>query len=652
MLALEKPAVGVAAVPGEGVCEVRLWGEAPREALAGDVDREVDALEAPRDACAGEAHPQAPRNAPPGYAVAPVVEGEGRAGKREVLAEGLVLALEDRAALLAGPGLVLSRAVVVLLRLFRILRLVLDRLLGVELGGLLGVQRRAEGPVDVDGGEVGERHAPEALAGGVEAGQLAALAVGHAEGGEGGSVGGGAGAGQVELGQLARDAEDPYDEAVIRGGPGGALVVVGAHRGGAADGEVEEVLEVEDDWAAEDDRAVRDLVRTQLDGVRVAGGRRERGRHRGGACLPDRVLGGADVEDREVLGIAVGEDLGRGRPGLEDEGRPAAAVRVLDQAPARHLHLFASQDDLGRGRVAGHEDDVVHPGEVSPGDLDGAAGREVVRGPVVEREGAAAVDGEVEGAVGAAAGAAELGVVEDRDLDASQGAAVAGEDAAAHDRGAVGVDRPGSDAGLDRVLARVEKRGRRGDVGGDGRIDGRRHSGRVRWQVGGRRGDGEGDRRRPRVSGAVPHAHRHLVASCREALYGAVVVERRNERDERRGDRGVHRPVGSIEHELRARRVDARAAVGVVHPNRDVRSNDLSLQRRDRRDRWGHSIGRGLLIRGSGKGGVLDRRERREHSDRKAQGTPRHRPISTAQDFRHRSLQSEHRNVCSRVPSE
>ena len=93
------------------------------------------------------------------------------------------------------------------------------RSLGRRAGGRHRIPRRAPAPVAVPGGEVGDGHPPQALAGLVEGGQLLPLGVGDAQGRQGRAAGGLAAAVEVQVRPAARDAQDLDDPAVVGGDP-------------------------------------------------------------------------------------------------------------------------------------------------------------------------------------------------------------------------------------------------------------------------------------------------------------------------------------------------------------------------------------------------------------------------------------------------
>ena len=97
--ALKLPPVGVLAVPGEARALVGRGWETLRELLAGDLDLHVDPLHARGEARAAERGLERVRGFVAGRPAALVVEREGCARNRDGLAQGLVLGLDDGAAL-------------------------------------------------------------------------------------------------------------------------------------------------------------------------------------------------------------------------------------------------------------------------------------------------------------------------------------------------------------------------------------------------------------------------------------------------------------------------------------------------------------------------------------------------------------------------
>src|SRR5262249_53479700 len=100
--ALDRAAVGVLVVPDELVDLVRGRRQVFAEGAPGDFDLQFDARQLVGHGRPADRDVQRVGAGPAGDAVAAVVEGEAGAGDFDRLAEGLVLAVDDRPSHLAG----------------------------------------------------------------------------------------------------------------------------------------------------------------------------------------------------------------------------------------------------------------------------------------------------------------------------------------------------------------------------------------------------------------------------------------------------------------------------------------------------------------------------------------------------------------------
>ena len=169
----------------------------------------------------------------------------------------------------------------------------------------------------------------------------------------------------------------------------------------------------------------------------------------------------------------------------KQHGGLAAAVGVTHNAPLRHLKRLSGvrQIDGADLWVERDQHDVFGHGEVLPRHVELPLGGEETGFGVVEGQQAAAVDCEVELAIGTAQCLAELGVVLDGDGHARQGGVGLVPHGPAEHGGTLRFDRALGDAGLDRVGTGVQEFCCIGHRGGDGRIEGRGHLGGIRRQV-------------------------------------------------------------------------------------------------------------------------------------------------------------------------
>ncbi len=312
-----RAAIGVLAVPDEGVALVGLGGKALPECFTRHFDGEADPAQAGGHGIGGEGDGQGACGLVAGHAFALVVQVERGAGDGQFFSQGLALGLDDAAG-------------------FTILIFVRRRIVGWRRRGWrLGIRRRTPGPVVVPGGEVGDGGAPEALAGRMEFGQARTLGVADAEVGQGLGVGGVAAAVHVQLGHAVSDGEDADDPAVVGRYPGGLFPVVPAGRHDFAHREIEEVVDVDRHGLVEIDPCGAGgdgFVDGEFDGVGVGAGGGQLAGHGPGAVVADGVFGGAHVEGGEGLGAAAGQGEGGGGAPGEQQGGLAGAVGVGDGA--------------------------------------------------------------------------------------------------------------------------------------------------------------------------------------------------------------------------------------------------------------------------------------------------------------------------------
>ena len=239
-----------------------------------------------------------------------------------------------------------------------------------------------------------------------------------------------------------------------------------------------------------------------------------------------------------VLLGAVGQRGGGLGARLDQQRRAARAVAVGDRRALRDLELVVGQVHAGDAVLVGDHDDLLDALELLRRDLELALGGHVALALERERDRAAAVDGDVEAAVGARGRAAELGVVDDRDPHTLDRRAVAARDLAAQDGRARGLDRARLDLLLDRGRARVEELGGVGDERdlagvGRGRLGLGRGGGRV-----GRAGRGRLELDPPRLARDDRVRRAALGADLERVLAGEDVVDH-----DRRGARGERRVV-------------------------------------------------------------------------------------------------------------
>jgi hypothetical protein len=110
-------------------------------------------------------------------------------------------------------------------------------------------------------------------------------------------------------------------------------------------------------------------------------------------------------------------------PGRKEQRRLPRAIGICDNTAPRHLLGSArAQGDGCDLRIQWDEGNVRQQGIVLPGHLDLTLSREIAWLGVAEREHSAAVDGEIEHAVGAAQRLAEFGMRQDGERDPGRAA--------------------------------------------------------------------------------------------------------------------------------------------------------------------------------------------------------------------------------------
>ncbi len=430
LLALHGPSEPVPAVPGHGPALVRHGlVERPLVALARNRGRRLDANEPCRESVAR--HTQIQRACAPRDAVGAVLQRLPGAGKRDGLTQHLVLGL-DRAV----PGLD-----------ERVVGSGLLTVEGVEVLRRLGIVGRPHGVVEVDGGEVGDRHSPHGVAGVEQVGEGLPFGVGEGTGRRGRAVVRPAVAGRVDLGESAGGLLDDADDVAVElGVPRRLAAVVGTQRDDEPDGEPEElgaggcvdVLQVHRDRLAElHRRVVGNPVDRELRGVRVGRRRRQLRRHGFGTTAADRVLGHAHVQwVRGIADRAVGFlDLG-GRPTREQQVGGAGPVRVGDGGTGVNGDVAGGkvgEVDRRRGRIERGHDNVVDDGPVLPLHGDRALDRQQPVAGEVEGQYPTAVDRQVPAPVALCERVPGVAVAEDLDAHTADAAAVAVEHATGGD---------------------------------------------------------------------------------------------------------------------------------------------------------------------------------------------------------------------------
>jgi len=172
--------------------------------------------------------------------------------------------------------------------------------------------------------------------------------------------------------------------------------------------------------------------------------------------VADGVFGRPHVEGRNRLERAVGHDEFCRHALWEHERRSARTVCVGDRRPSGNLHRDCSVEiDRCDPGVQWDQGDVGNDDEFLPRRLYLALSRQNTGASVVHSQHTTAVDREIEHAVVAAHGLSELGMVEDRNRDTRQGAAIAIHHLSAQDDHPGRIDGAVGDAGLDPVRSGV-----------------------------------------------------------------------------------------------------------------------------------------------------------------------------------------------------
>src|SRR6266850_2479783 len=209
LLALNDPAVGVFAVPGERGALVGRGREGLLVELAGDADFQLDAQQSVRQLGFAERNLHLIGNVPTGHALTLVVQCELRAHDSERFAQDLVLALDHRAGCLAGVVAVLANARI--------------------LARCDCVIRRPDAPVGVPWlVEVRDEHPPQGLARRVQGGELPPLVVADRERCQRGRTVGYPIAVGIQVGQAVSDTQDLENESALGRDPDPAGAAVAA----------------------------------------------------------------------------------------------------------------------------------------------------------------------------------------------------------------------------------------------------------------------------------------------------------------------------------------------------------------------------------------------------------------------------------------
>ena len=125
----------------------------------------------------------------------------------------------------------------------------------------------------------------------------------------------------------------------------------------------------------------------------------------------DGVLGRTDVERRQRHAGVIRVHQCRRHVRRKHQRRLPHAVGIRHDAAVRDLERTrAGQVQLGHGWIERDERDIREPGVVAPGRGDLALNGQIAHPGVVERQQAAAVDRQIEDAVGAARGLAVFGM--------------------------------------------------------------------------------------------------------------------------------------------------------------------------------------------------------------------------------------------------
>ena len=267
-------------------------------------------------------------------------------------------------------------------------------------------------------------HAPETLSGLEQLAQPGSLEVVDAERGQRRGVVGERIAVQIEHGLAVRHREDLDDAPAPVCLPLADLRVVEAVRNGLADEVAEEVLEIRDHRLVELHRGCArgaGLVDRELGRVGVAGLWGQIARHLLPPLLTDGELGDADVHRGERLARSVGQLHVRDRARPHEQRAPALAVPVAHLGRAGDLEPRGLGGERPRDLVERDEHHVGGPGHLAPLREDAALDLEAGRVAVAHHQEPAGIHHEIELAVGASEGAAELRMAQDVDGDAGSG---------------------------------------------------------------------------------------------------------------------------------------------------------------------------------------------------------------------------------------
>ena len=455
----------------EGVGLIREGRVAASKAAAGDVDGDVDALERWGHDVIEQRDPELIVAARARVLIAAVAQGEIAPSDGDALPEHLLIAVQDRARLLAGIRLAIwiGRLQPAALRI-QLLIIRADR-----------VERRPIRPVAVPGREVGDGRAPQRVPDLIPRREQGPLLIGEAQLSEGLSVIGEAVPVQVQLGQPVGLPDHGDDAPVIGGHPDPELTIVVAHRHGAADREAQVVVHVVIERPIEPHAGgpgLQGRVHAQLHRVGVGAHRRQLRGHRVGAVLAHGVLRDPDHAVRQRHGGAVGHHHRALDHRRDDQGRRPGPVGVHHRRALRHLERRGLKGDRVGHRIKGGHHHVADEGEVGPGHLHLAIRREVARRLKAQPHPPAAVHHEVKAAVVVGHRPAEIGLIRRAHLHPSEGRPARQPDLPAHHRDAVRRQGLRRDLVLRRLGALGQERHAlfelRGPLGIGQGVDGRR----------------------------------------------------------------------------------------------------------------------------------------------------------------------------------
>jgi hypothetical protein len=286
----------------------------------------------------------------------------------------------------------------------------------------------------------------------------------------------------VEVGEAARDRDEPHHAPVWVGHPEALFIVIRAGGHGGADGRANEVLEEVARRLAELDVLCargEGFVSLEVDGVGIGCVVWELSRHAALAVHADRELGDAHGHRRQSLGRAIRKAHGRRRPGREQQrALPRAGVVALRAAERRRRLRDRFQVHEGRARVGDAQHHVGRVRDLLHRRLNGALRADEACGLDVESQAMGCVDGEDVPARRVRKRRAVLRVPEDGHRHIGEPEPVRADDAPRDSGYRNDVDGARRDAGLHERLGLEQERERvveRGRDGGSERAARRAH---------------------------------------------------------------------------------------------------------------------------------------------------------------------------------